>query len=225
MRHADIEKVMSSCHISEKEAVKLLNLADNDVDAAIAMYNCTKDEMYVGSGLAVNKPKRKHTLEMYRNGVVVDGHFMSMNSSRMRELRGMIERNEFDAGIVRGHENEMAEFELVDRGNADYQPKTMQRAQVDYSNAPSVGRRIVPRIISMDRSDGSVSVFVFFSGMQREVRVANECTVDGLLKFLFKYTKRPLSFICNGKKISGSESVTKYAGQDIRIEQDDAGNQ
>ncbi|ELA46552.1 hypothetical protein VCUG_01985 [Vavraia culicis subsp. floridensis] len=214
-----VQKLMSACNISKQEAERLLKLSNNDVDLAITIHNQAKDEMYVGSGLAVNKPNRKHTIKMYKNGVSVDNHFMEMNAEGIKRLRTMIERGEFDAKMVGGRENEMAEFE-VENYDVEYGKVDKAESKIDYSKIPSIGRRVIPKIIVMDKSDQSVSVNIRFVGLVREIRVSKNCKVKDLLEFLFKYTKTNLALLSNGKKIGKNDLVTKHGGSDLKIEND-----
>lgn len=214
-----VQKLMSVCNISKQEAERLLKLSNNDVDLAITIHNQAKDEMYVGSGLAVNKPNRKHTIKIYKNGVLVENHFMEMNADRIKRLRTMIERGEFDARMVGGRENEMAEFE-VENYDIEYGKVDKAESKIDYSKIPSIGRRVIPKIIVMDKSDQSVSVNICFVGLVREIRVSKNCKVKDLLEFLFKYTKTNLALLSNGKKIGKNDLVTKHGESDLKIEND-----
>ncbi|ELQ74313.1 hypothetical protein THOM_2756 [Trachipleistophora hominis] len=212
-----IKKLMSACNISQHEAEQLLQLSNDDVDLAITIYNQKKDEMYVGSGLAVNKPRRKHTIKTYKNGVLLDDRFIEMDAAELKKLRTMIEHGEFDARMVGGKDNEMAEFE-VENYDVDYGNTEPVRETVDYSKAPCVGKRIIPKIIVMDKSDQSVSVNIRFVGQVREVRVSKDCQVKDLLKFLFKYTKTDLVLLSQGKTIKMNDRVIAYGNSDLQIE-------
>lgn len=214
-----IDHLVKSLHITEEQAKRLLKAANDDVDLAITLHNRTKDEMYVGSGLAVNKPNRKHKITIYKNGMIVNGKFIELKKEEIANLKHMMQNGEFDARMVGGKADEMAEFELESHEDVDYtggqEPK---KEAVDFSKCPSVGKRIIPKFISMDKSDQSVSMQIFFEGVSREIRVSKKCLVKDLLTFMFKYTKKNLALLSEGKKISEKKYVVSYSGKDLKIE-------
>lgn len=112
---------------------------------------------------------------------MVDGKFSEMDSTKIKNMHEVMKRGELDAKIVGGYHNDLAEVNVENYKNEEYFVEKDEDVSVDYSELPSVGNRVIPKIIRMDKSDNACSLNVSYEGCVREVTVCNDCTVKDFL--------------------------------------------
>lgn len=177
-----------------------------------------KDEMYVGSGQVVNKPNRECKLIFYIDGIMINDDFVECSKENLDSFKKMVENGEFDANLLNGKDNEFRDFQIEYRDMPFKQTKETFAGSTSFSKLPGAGKRRIPRYLSLDRSDSSVPLEVFFSEEIRTVHISNNNTVNELLELCTKYSTNEIQFFSDGKEIKKSDKLAKYIGKSNKIE-------
>lgn len=175
----NVEKIKDITKCTDEIARKALSQATNLNDAIYIARNLMTKESYVGggsSGLAVENAKK---IVEYADGILVEDTFYSYKDEKNLRLKSMLERKEFDAGLLGGNDNDNVSVMYVDRKNENYEKEEKkEQKKIVY---PQVGESLnLPETMIIEEGD------IKFKILTCDKRI-NVTMKSGIVKDVIKY--------------------------------------
>lgn len=174
------KKIMEITHCTDLIAHQALSQSNNLNDAINIARNLSSNESYVGggsSGLAVENAKK---IVEYSDGICVQDTFYSYKEKKNLELKAMLDRKEFDATLLGGHENENMNVIYVDKKHERYE-KEEEKERVKY---PQVGVSLdLPETMVIEEGDVKFRILT----VDKRINVTmKEGKIGDLIKYIEK---------------------------------------